>query len=272
MKAGTLSAGAVLFKPGVAIRFEWNRNTDTPLPPDEPAGQNPPDGAIVDYYLKQPSGAVTLEVLDRAGAVVRRYASDDTVAPLRDEGNVPAYWIRPTRILRADAGLHRFVWDLRYPPPPGAERGFPIAATPGETASEPKGPWVVPGVYTLKLTANGVSLTQPLTVRMDPRVKSGTLALQQQFALAKQVYDALVESLAARTVAEKQGNADRAKKLDAVATQLLAIYPLTQDGSSPPPLQTRAAVRQALKAYESVIAAVGRQHVPLPPSPPPIGL
>jgi hypothetical protein len=128
---------------------------------------------------------------------------------------------------------------------------------------------VVPGVYTLKLTAGGASLTQPLTVKMDPRVKSGTLALQQQFALAKQVYDALVETLAARTAAEKQGRADRAKKLDAVVTQLLAIYPLTQDGSGPPPLQTRAAVRDALKAYESATTAVGRHVVPPPPSRPP---
>jgi hypothetical protein len=172
------------------------------------------------------------------------------------KGNVPAYWIRPSRILRADAGLHRFVWDLRYPPPPGAEHGFPIAATPGDTASEPKGPWVVPGVYTLKLTANGTSLTQPLTVKMDPRVKSGPLALQQQFALAKRVYDALVKTLAARAAAEKQGNADLAKKLDTLAAQLGAMYPLTQDGSGPPPVQTIAAVRDALKAYELVMKDV----------------
>ncbi|HVD93179.1 MAG TPA: hypothetical protein VNC21_12875 [Vicinamibacterales bacterium] len=252
MQPDAPAAGAVLFKPGLAIRFEWNRNPDTPLPPDEPAGQNPPDGAIIDYYLKQPSRVVILDVLDRAGHLVRRYTSDETPAEIRDEGNVPAYWIRPSRILRADAGLHRFVWDLRYPPPPGAERGFPIAATPGDTASDPKGPWVVPGVYTLKLTANGTSLTQPLTVKMDPRVKSGPLALQQQFALAKRVYDALVKTLAARAAAEKQGNADLAKKLDTLAAQLSAIYPLTQDGSGSPPLQTVAAVRDALKSYESM--------------------
>jgi photosystem II stability/assembly factor-like uncharacterized protein len=253
MKSETLAADAVLFKPATAIRFEWNRNPDTPLPPDEPAGQNPLDGAIIDYYLKQSSGVVTLDVLDPAGKVVRRYASDDKPTEIRDEGNVPAYWIRPSRILPAGAGLHRFVWDLRYPPPPGAERGFPIAATPGDTAPEPKGPWVVPGVYTVKLTANGKSTTQPLTVKMDPRVKSGTLALQQQFALAKRVYDALVKTLDARSEAEKNGNTELAKKLDALAAQLSAIYPLTQDGSGPPPAQTAAAARDALKAFDTVV-------------------
>ena len=256
VKPDALPDAAALFTPGVAIRFEWNRNTDTPLPPDEPAGQNPPDGAVVDSYLPRPSALVTLEVLDRAGKLVRRYASDEAPAEIRDEGNVPAYWIRPSRTLRADAGLHRFVWDLRYPPPPGAEREFPIAATPGDTAPEPKGPWVVPGIYTLRLTANGASLTQPLTVKMDPRVKSGTIALQQQFLLAKKVYDALVKTLAARATGEKQGSADLVKKLEAVAAQLAAIYPLTQEGSAPPPVQTRAAVRDALESYAAAIKGV----------------
>ena len=154
--AKTFDAGAVLFKPGAAIRFEWNKNTDTPLAPWEPAGQNPPDGAILEYFLKQASsGPVTLEILDAAGGLVRRYASTDKAPEIRDEGNVPYYWIRPTRILSADAGLHRFVWDMHYPPPAGTTPSYSIAATPGDTAADPKGPWVAPGTYTVKLTANG---------------------------------------------------------------------------------------------------------------------
>jgi photosystem II stability/assembly factor-like uncharacterized protein len=244
--------GNALYKPGPAIRFEWNRNTDTPLPPDEPAGQNPPDGAIVDYYLKQPaSGVVTLDVLDGAGKVVRRYASDDKAPEIRDEGNVPSYWIRPVHVLPATAGLHRFVWDLHYPPPPGVPRGFPIAATPHDTAPDPKGPWVVPGTYTLKLTVNGQSHTQPLVVRMDPRVKSGTLALQQQFALAKQLYDAIVKVQAALSGVT---DPDKKKALSSLEDQLLAVYALSQEGSGPPPVQTVAAARDALKAYETLMA------------------
>jgi len=96
-----LQEEAHLFKPGDAIRFEWNRWPDTPLPPDEPSSPNPPDGAIIEYHLKQPaSGVVTLEILDRAGATIRRFASDDKPREIRDEGNVPSYWIRPAeRIL-----------------------------------------------------------------------------------------------------------------------------------------------------------------------------
>ena len=93
-------------------------NTDTPLPPDEPAGQNPPDGAIINYWLKAGARApVTLEIRDAAGRVVRRYSSEDATPPVTDEGNVPAYWIRPPAVAGEDRGMHRFVWDLHYPPP-----------------------------------------------------------------------------------------------------------------------------------------------------------
>ncbi len=288
----TFDADAVLFKPGSAVRFEWNKWPDTPLPPWEPAGQNPPDGAILEYYLKQPaSGVVTLEVQDGAGHTIRRYASDDRPREIRDEGNVPYYWIRPTPVLSAAAGLHRFVWDLHYPPPPGASPGYPISATPGDTEPEPKGPWVVPGTYTVKLTANGKSYTQPLLVKMDPRVKSGALALQQQFTLAKRVYDALANIqdtlprlAAAREQAQAAGNSDRAQKLQALAgasggrgrgggggggrgrggssmpaslsavsAQLSALYGSTQEGSALPPAQTVAAVTAALRQYDALI-------------------
>jgi photosystem II stability/assembly factor-like uncharacterized protein len=290
----TLSTDAHLFKPGTAIRFDWNKWTDTPLPVDEPAGQNPPDGAIVEYWLKQPaSGVVTLEVLDAGGQTVRRYASDDKPVTIQDEGNVPYYWIRPSRILSAAPGLHRFVWDLHYPPPPGSSVRYPIAATPGDTAPEPKGPWVVPGTYTVKLTANGKSYTQPLIVKMDPRVKSGTLALNQQFALSKRIFDALatIQELlppieAARARAQAAGNAELAQKLQTlggpapggrgrgagggggrgrggaggppslslVSGQLLGIYDATQDGSALPPAQTVAAVHAILAQFETLRA------------------
>jgi photosystem II stability/assembly factor-like uncharacterized protein len=287
--ARTFDAPAVLFEPGAAIRFEWNKWTDTPLPPWEPAGRNPPDGAIVEYFLKQPaSGVVTLEVLDGAGAVVRRYASDDTPIEIRDEGNVPAYWIRPSQILSAAAGMHRFVWDLHYPPPAGAQRTYPISATPGDTAPEPKGPWVVPGTYTVKLTANGTSYTKPLVVKMDPRVRSGPAALKAQFDLSKRVYDAINTIRAtlprvqqARERAQGAGNAELAQRLQSLAGDaggrgggrgrggaagppslarsaqaLLGIYPETQDGSALPPAQTLAAVEALLDEYSTLMAQV----------------
>src|SRR5437667_5100606 len=111
-------APAALLRPSTALRVRFSTNTDTPLPLDEPAGQNPPDGAVLDYWLAQPTtGVVVLDVLDGQGQLVRRFSSADPVEPPRDEGNVPRWWIRPPRALLADAGLHRFVWHLPWPSP-----------------------------------------------------------------------------------------------------------------------------------------------------------
>ena len=182
----------VLFKPAAAWRYRWNQNTDTPLPPDEPAGQNPPDGAIIDYNLKSAvDGPVTLEILDASGAVIRRYSSTDKAVKPTDEGQVPAYWIRPPQMLSGAAGMHRFVWDLHFAPAPGAAVRYPIAATFGDTAPVPTSPLAVPGEYTVKLIAGGRTLTQPLSLRMDPRVTTSAAGLQQQFELSKGLYDGI---------------------------------------------------------------------------------
>ena len=116
------NSDAVLFKPGTAYRVRRDTNPDTPLPPEFPAGKNPPDGAIFDYYLKSnATAAVKLTVMDSSGKIVRSFASTDkpemTWEQLAKEVNVPLYWIRPPQILSAEAGMHRFVWDLRTPPP-----------------------------------------------------------------------------------------------------------------------------------------------------------
>jgi photosystem II stability/assembly factor-like uncharacterized protein len=186
--ARTPSDASRLFAPPVATRFRWNKNTDTPIPPDEPAGENPPDGAIVDYVVGAgTAGTATLEILDAGGKVVRRYASTDTAMPPADIGNIPAYWIRPTQVLSATPGMHRFVWDLTYERPAVLNTSYPIAAVLHDTPREPRGPWALPGTYTVRLTVGGKSFTQPLAVRMDPRVKTPIADLQQQFATAQQL-------------------------------------------------------------------------------------
>jgi len=188
-----------LFRPAPAYRVRWNMNTDTPLPPDEPTAENPPDGAILDYYLgPAASGTVTLEILAAGGALVRRYASTDPPeAPLTGQ-QVPDYWPRPPQPLSAAPGLHRFVWDLRYPRPAGVRLGYPIAAIAHNTPVEPRGVWVMPGDYTVRLTVNGNVSTAPLTVRMDPRVKTSTADLRQQFEVATRIAEGLNRASAAR--------------------------------------------------------------------------
>ncbi len=191
----TAATDAVLFKPQTAIRYRWNKNTDTPLPPDEPAGQNPPDGAIIDYWLRDAGrgtrDAVVLEVLDAQGKLVRRYSSSDTAQPPQDVGNWPRYWLRPTKVLSAEAGGHRFVWDLHYAYPAVLAFDYPISATAHDTPREPRGAWVLPGQYTVRLTVNGKQYSQMLDVRMDPRVKTPAAELQRQFAVAMQLTNAI---------------------------------------------------------------------------------
>jgi photosystem II stability/assembly factor-like uncharacterized protein len=184
------SGAAFLFRPQRATRVRWDTNTDTPLPADEPAAENPPDGAIIDYYVgAENAGAVTLEISDAAGKPVRRYSSDDPLEQPDPMLPIPRYWLRPQERVANSSGIHRFVWDLHYAPVPGVRPAYPIAAVPHNTAPERTSPWVLPGVYTVKLTAGGRSYTQRLTVRMDPRVHTSIAALTEQFTLSKQLYD-----------------------------------------------------------------------------------
>lgn len=181
-----------LFKPSNAIRVRDNMFSDTPLPPEEPAGQNPPDGAIIDYLIAKEARTVRIDILHPAnGTLIRSYSSEDpsekydtTALPH------PTYWIRPQQRLGTGKGQHRFVWDLKYEPPKGAKRGFSIAATYKGTPSGPSGPFVMPGDYTVRLTVDDMVLEERLTVLMDPRVKATAEAIAKQSELSMVCYDA----------------------------------------------------------------------------------
>jgi photosystem II stability/assembly factor-like uncharacterized protein len=168
--------GAMLFKPGEATRVRRSTYTDTPLPVDEPAGENPPDGAVIDYALPTDvTGPVTLEILDARKNVVRRYSSTDAPGPSREELEkqlIPLYWLRMPVKLPAGAGMHRWVWDLRYSTPTATNYEYPISAVPHDTPRTPQGPLALPGTYEVRLTVNGKVMTASLTVKMDPRVKA----------------------------------------------------------------------------------------------------
>jgi photosystem II stability/assembly factor-like uncharacterized protein len=179
----TSDRGVRLYAPKPTYRFRRNKNTDTPLPPEEPAGENPPDGAIINYYLPSDATLVSVEILDATGKLIRKYASTDVAMPVPADLVPPTYWIRPPAIPSAKAGAHRFVWDLHYPPPAANEFGYPISAIIHDTPLEPVGPAVLPGRYTVRLTVDGKSLTQPLTVRMDPRVHMTNAQLAQQHSI-----------------------------------------------------------------------------------------
>jgi photosystem II stability/assembly factor-like uncharacterized protein len=236
--AATASGGTALYKPAAAYRFRWSKYTDTPIPPDEPSGQNPPDGAIIDYALgANASGDVKLEIVEQSGRVIRSYSSRDTAMAPVDLGNVPLYWIRPTHVLSSAPGSHRFVWDVHYAPPAGTSSQpgqYPISATPHDTPREPRGPWALPGQYSVRLTAGGKSYTQPLTIKMDPRVKTPPAALAQAHGMAVALFDAIARDSAItaqaralraqlRTVRDKANSAPITEAINAYDAQVGAV-------------------------------------------------
>src|SRR5882724_8036443 len=220
LNAETAGKSAHLFSPSVAYRVKRSTYPDTPLPPEEPAGKNPPAGAVIDYSLGQTaSSGVTLEVLDPAGKLVRRFSSTDkpelTPEQLAKQ-LIPPYWAREPKAVATSEGTHRWVWDLHYPSPISAQHEYPISAVPHDTPRNPLGPTALPGEYTIKLTANGRALAAPLTVKLDPRVKPTALALQQKFALETRLATALGRSSEAVLPAESVR--EQIKKVSAQAS------------------------------------------------------
>ena len=207
----TAQADVHLFQPGFAYRVRRDNNTDTPLPADEPAGENPPDGALLDYYLNAPAaGAVTLEIFDSHGKLVRRYSSTDRPSRSPEDLQkemIPAYWLKPFAALSTTAGMHRWVWDLRYEPPTTTQHEYPISAIPYRTPHYPLGPLVLPGTYSVRLTSEGKTQTVTLVVKMDPRIKEPVSALKENFEINMRLAGLVNESseavLRARSVREQ---------------------------------------------------------------------
>jgi photosystem II stability/assembly factor-like uncharacterized protein len=221
LDARTTFAGTYLFKPKPTYRFRRNKNTDTPLPPEEPAGQNPPDGAIINYHLGANARTpVVLDILNSAGAVVRSISSADSVPAIESDLNVPTYWVRPPQRLSPSAGMHRFVWDLHYPPPKVLGYGYPISAIFGDTPRFPLGPAVLPGSYTVQLTVDGKSYTQPLTVKMDPRAPITAAGLKLQHDIGVRMNDAISRDFAALGELRQQRSLLKAQREGAKAGEI----------------------------------------------------
>jgi photosystem II stability/assembly factor-like uncharacterized protein len=297
-----VASNAYLFAPETALRVRWNTNSDTPLPPDTPTGQNPPDGAILNYYLKSASFApVTLEILDSAGTPVQRFSTADPVPQISPDLDIPAYWVRPPHPLANKAGFHRFFWDMHYPRVAGIKPEYPIAAVPWNTAPAPTSPWIMPGNYTVVLTVDGQQYRQPLTVQMDPRVKTPVVDLQKQFDLSQQVYQDLlalqpvIEKITAvrarlKTMRDKASGADATKideaskeletleggegrrrrgqqpeNLTGVRASLLSMLNVLQEVDAAPTMQATAAVPKLHELVASLMAKWQEMQTKLAP-------
>ena len=287
VSASVVASSTHLFEPQQAWRVRWNMNTDTPLPPEEPVGQNPPDGAIIHYFLKNDAtGPVTLEILDGAGKVVRTFRSDDKPEEWPADRDIPDYWIRPHQPLQSKAGLHRFVWDLHYPAPLAQSYGYPISAVFANTWREPRGPWAHPGTYTVRLAANASVTEKKFELKIDPRVKASLDALKMQFDLSMKAYAMMTDSLktlndvrASRKLFAQAivsaASPEKKKALQAEDAKLAAfdgagfaqlnqqmaqILDAMQDTDDAPTSQLRAGFEQRAQAVTELMAAWPKAH------------
>jgi photosystem II stability/assembly factor-like uncharacterized protein len=218
---GAGASGVYLYKPEPALRVRWSNDQDTPLPPEVPRGENPPEGAIIDYYLKEPArGPVTLGIYDAAGHLVREYSSTPPPPDSTAMANVPDYWFAPPTVLSTSAGMHRMAWDLRYPFPKSINYGYfggvldyteytltwhaIVGATP---RVQPVGPIAIPGTYEVRLSVNGHDYTRALTLKNDPRSPVTQSDLDAQFATEQQVVNGLSASFGAYSALQKMRDA-----------------------------------------------------------------
>jgi len=235
--AATATDPVHFFAPGDATRVRRNVGADTPFPPEVPHALNPPDGAIIYYYLAaKPVGEIALDVLDAGGAVVR-HLSSGPIAPVKDAAQPPEpnFWIATPQPLPTDVGTNRTNWDLRAEAPPALTHTFEINANPGLTPPSPVGPLVPPGVYRLRLTVDGKAYTQPLTVQNDPRSPASAADLRAQYDLQRKI------------IAGMQQSWDGYHRVAAMRAALAA-----DTGSAMP-----AAVVAAARAFDSTLAQVG---------------
>jgi hypothetical protein len=247
------ASSAYLFKPATAVRVRFATNDPTPWPPEVQAGENPPQGAILNYYLPTAAGEVKLEILDQQGKVIRSYSSSepgrdpdpaiDPAAynkvcqqnPTSPDCANPLYWPAPTQVLKASAGMHRFIWDMHYDPIPGGGGGGRggggggNGVVPHRSYPAINSPWVAPGAYVVRLTANGQSRTQPITVEMDPRVKI-TPAVEQIFTITTAMENRAASAAAAykeaRATADKLKSNPQSSANDALLKQVEEIAPV----------------------------------------------
>jgi photosystem II stability/assembly factor-like uncharacterized protein len=252
LRADIADQAVHLFRPRAAILAQSNVNQDTPFPPEVPHAKNPPQGAIIDYYLARPAHTVRLQILDDTGKLVRRYSNAPIPKLDQPAPPTPSFWIRLRLPLPATAGAHRVTWNMRYPTPPALFFDQSMGAVPEDTPFTPQGPMALPGNYTVKLTVDGTSCTQLLRLKQDPRLSGSPAtmeAMRRQLALSQQI----IAVMAASKQAYEQGKA--------LGTKLASLSKGSPDRLAKP-LQLQLAKLTGTLAEASVGLSGGPYAVP----------
>lgn len=298
IRAAQRAGSAYLVKPVTAVRVRFGMNPPTPWPLEMPAGENPPPGAILNYFLPaDAAGPVTLEILGAGGRVVRTYSSADPVPspnaasdpvaynkvcqanPAAPDCSVPLYWAAPPMVISTRAGMHRVWWDMRHDPiagDAGGRGGGAGAAVPHRTYSTVNAPWAAPGAYTVRLTVDGRSYNQPLTLRMDPRVKMSAVDMATLNRLTREMYDGAVAARAAYDQARAfsarlgavggEGIAEFKAQVDALAPAAAAGGGGGRGGGPGGGGNTAAAQTLQSVSASMLAAAMSMQAADVPPS------
>ncbi|HEX5413955.1 MAG TPA: hypothetical protein VFZ27_19095 [Terriglobia bacterium] len=265
LNAEVAAAPAHLFQPAEAVRVRRDTNSDTPLPPEEPAGTNPPAGAILDYTLRAvPSRPIELAIYDANGALIRQFSGAPIPESVRRPVKWPTvadYWMANPQPLPTHVGMNRFVWDLRYTPPPAVKHDYPMSAILHKTPSGPEGPLVVPGKYVVKLTVDGQAYSQPLTVRRDPRVTAPESAFAAQFALEQKLMAGMRQSYDAWQKAKQRGDSAAASKFADLNESLSGLATTVEGADAAPTRAMYDAVRRELEQLAARLHASKRVTV-----------
>jgi photosystem II stability/assembly factor-like uncharacterized protein len=258
-------AGAWLYRPATAVRVDSADFIGTPLPPEEPTAENPPNGAMIDYFLAKTAGQVKLEVFDAQNELVGSFSSDLPPEVQREPVPIAERWLTKPQIPEKTAGMHRFVWNLDWGPEmPGAGEE--------EQNAPPRGPRAAPGDYEVRLTIDGKDLSQRLHITMDPRSTATPEDLAQQVKIGREIYvealDAWTALSAIRNVRKQledlgpklQQNADLKASADAASDELKKIM----SGPSSPAMGGDIGLQKASDGLSAALKVVESSDRPVP--------
>ena len=260
-------------RPATAIRVDNDNFLGSPLPPEEPTAENPPNGAIFDYYLKTPANHIKLEILDEKQNLVQGFSSDDAKEQTHSLRPIAERWFPKPQSLETGPGMHRFVWNLAW----GAPGGQAADQSVEDEHRPPRGPRAVPGTYQVRLTIDGKTLTQPLKIVMDPRSPATPRDLEEQLRLGREIFAEAVtgrQTLAEIRSAQKQlsdveeklgGHADLKSAVSQLQSEIRRILAGSDDPTNNAVglENANAGVASALAVVESGDRAVPSQAIVL---------